>query len=120
MEFTPRLIFATLLAILGMAGAAVCFKYAADLWDQSQSQAVMILIGGAVISILHPVGVTMALPGRNPNVVFATIGGPGIVTTHILLALIFRHPLAWWHWLAISGIIAGIALLQPERREVKP
>ena len=119
MEFTVRNTVAMILAISGMVGAAVCFKLSADLWDNFTLKSIAMLLGGAVIGLLHPIGATIALRGHNANVVFATIGGPGLIVTQVVLACVFRYPLAWWHWGAIAMIVLGIALLQGKPRDAE-
>lgn len=113
-EYNARTLAAILLAMIGMVGSAVCLTSAAGSWDASHTMAVALTIAGALVSILHPVGVTMVLRDRDANVVFATIGGPGIVATHVALAVVFGHPLGWWQWLAIVGITMGLVLLRTE------
>ena len=101
-----------MLAILGMTGAAVCFKFAADRWDEFPVKSVTMFLVGTLVSLLHPIGSTIALRGHNANVVFATIGGPGLVATQLALACVFRYPLAWWQWAAVAIIVLGVVLLQ--------
>jgi multidrug transporter EmrE-like cation transporter len=109
---------AMIVAIICLSGASVLFKFCADQWDERWALAVALFVFGNLTSFLGVIATTVALKNNEPNIVYATIGGPGAAVLHLTLAAVFQQGLPWWQWLAIGIIVLGATLLHVDPKRL--
>ncbi len=95
--------------IVAVAGSNLCFKLA-DV--PSQARAIWFFIAGNAIGFFCTIFITLALRGRNPNVIYAICLGGGFCALQLASLLVFKTPLSVIQWLGVGLIGFGIICLQ--------
>ena len=98
-----------LLFIVAQAASALLFKLTSG---ASGLAWWLYFIAGNAVGFGCPVGLTLALKGNNPNLVYAIAFGGGFCLIQFSAWWFFREPLSPWQWSGIVFILCGIFFLQ--------